>query len=300
MGYTNLVDTDLTNWNALRCTPSPSGNDSYIITTDGSGSVAAIQYAIPSDSLDRSCRLGVRTLSGIFTSGDRMEFRDGVSPKGDVFNIEDSTSSYGLADIGVTSSDQTDRVYIRFNNTAVQSIEVRNMRAANSSAPVPAMPVGSAAGATVGTDLLSFTGDYELEGYIVLYLDAYGWTEQGNPVDAQPIFFQAGPLTLTLDASGFIATSGGAVSTIKPTSQHVIIFEWGNGNHTISVDDETPVVAASAIVPADGTSYLGNNSAATKVAHAGEACLINKGEPTAQQRTNWQLLKQVLEDIVFQ
>jgi len=114
----------------------------------------------------------------------------------------------------------------------------------------------------------------------------YGWGTTGNPAHAECVLFEAGSLQVRLNASGFIETSGGAVSTKKLTANtlSVVTVAWDGVNHTIQVDGETPVSNASAIVPS-GTTYFGNRAAGDRSSHSAEHGAIYGRALTATEIT---------------
>jgi len=156
-----------------------------------------------------------------------------------------------------------------FLDTGGVDIEIRNIRFVNSSAPAAGFPNGSLTNANYLKDILTFLYTYTATTTFQVPIMPYGWSDDGNPADAEAVLLEAGAFQLKISAAGLIETSGGAISTKKLTANmlSVITVECDGINHTLQVDGETPVIAASAIVPS-GTSYDGNSAAGTKPSHA--------------------------------
>jgi hypothetical protein len=292
-GATNLVDTDLSDgaaWSGgAKVSVVDVGNGEFDVMFDGTGAAAFTDLNIGSASLDRTATCMAKIVSGSIPAGTNLfVFRGSFTFKGTSYNLENLTSEYQEISCHVTSADATDQVAFRLDNATPVTIRIKLMRAVDSAVKHPAFIDDTAAGEAYGTDLNACSPTWPSEGYAVIPLTAYGWSDTGNPADAQPIIFEAGTFTVFVNASGFYETSGGAISTKKPADgvQSIIIVEWDGVNHTISVDNESPVSSASAIVPS-GDLYIGNTAGGTKVAHSAEAVTINSGSPTTEERETW-------------
>jgi hypothetical protein len=285
-GATNLVDTDLTNWDRGPSTAiADQGNAIYRVTVS-----AASQYvldAITTASLDRVGSCQARLISGTLSNGSVLRFQDGGTPRGTAADLTSLSSSWSSVKCSVTSADQTTRLVAAFVSTDAV-IEFRWMRAVDSTVAHPAFPDGSTAAASYGGDSIVCTPTYAASGYAVIPFVPYDWSDTGNPANAQPLIFESGSFTVGLDASGFYTTNGGAVSTKKPVADtlSIIIVTWDGTNHTITVDNETEVSASSAIVPS-GTLYVGNTAAGSKEAHAAMGCYIANGRLTTSSKNLW-------------
>jgi len=187
----------------------------------------------------------------------------------------------GLSD-GIGSGGNLDS----YQGDGTSAIEVENVRTVALTAPAAAFPDNSPASTAYATDVLTFLHTYTATTTFQVPIMPNGWGGAGNPADAEAVLLEAGALQLKLSAAGFIETSGGAVSTKKLTADtlSVITVECDGINHTLQVDGETPVVAASAIVPS-GTSYYGNLAAGTKPSHALEHIAIWARALTAAEIT---------------
>jgi len=274
-GDENDVDTDLTavGWLKLGTNPpvvTHQGGGVYRVTFAGADT-KFLRHLLADLSLDRYGRCEGRLISGSFTDdlSNIMGFRTaGGGRVGDSYSLVDLTSSWQVMDSSVTSASQTARLELR-SNTSAAVIEIRTTRAANSKAPAAGFTDLSPAGTDYLRDLLTFLHTYTATTTFQIPIMPYGWSDDGNPADAEAVLLEAGAFQLKLSPAGFIETSGGAVSTKKLTADtlSVITVECDGVNHTIQVDGETPVVAASAIVPS-GTSYVGNLAAGTNPSHA--------------------------------
>jgi hypothetical protein len=291
-GATNLVDTDLSNassWAQFDTTVSETASYTYLVSWDNEASFAGIIETIASSANDRIARCEMRLVSGIIPSSieNYISFREAGALRGTGYLLENLSSDWEQIDCHVTSAETTDQLVIRVEPGVTATIEVRNVRAVDSTAPAAAFPNGSPANTTYGTDVNSCTPTFASSGLIAIPFDPYFWSDTGNPADAQAVIFEATGLSVVIDASGFFATSTGATSTKKPVSDtlSVIMVAWDGGNHYITVDDETPVSAVSAVVPSS-TAYIGNTSAGTKPSHAAQHTAFFDRILLTQERTD--------------
>ena len=277
-GVTNLVDPDLTNW------PTGGGRVNitesshvYTLSFDGTGAEAVYTPDPASAALDRYGSFEARIVSGSISPGNNfVSFGSATGDKnGNFYDMENLTSEWQVVDFSVDNAITTDRVVLVLANSTPVDIEIRNMRAVDLSAPAAAFPDGSGAGATYGTDLLSASPTLAAQGTIYIPWINYGWSNDQNPIAVGARLLSATGYEVYLDASGFIRTTGGAISTKKTIDDTLTVaaVTWDGVNQTIRVDDETVVSVASAGVPS-GTLYHGNNSGATAPGHAAGAPLI--------------------------
>jgi len=150
-----------------------------------------------------------------------------------------------------------------------KTILVKDPRAVKSSAPAAGFTDDSPAGTDYAKDGLTFVHTYTASASIQFTIMPYGWSDDGNPDDAECVLFESGAFRLKLTAAGFIEIDGTAVSTKKLTANTLSVasVKYDGVNHTLQVDGETPVVAASAIIPS-GTSYVGDAAAGGKSSHS--------------------------------
>ena len=262
-GATNLVDTDITNWTALQTAvvtnPSPYV---YRVTFDGSVS-SIVRYRFANASLDRYGKCQMRLVSGSTTSGDSyFSFRDGSSvQRGTKQQLSIVGSDWTDVECSVTSSDATIELVIRGEAAEVFTVEVRYMRATDSTSAYPPFPDGSTAGATYGNDLGYVTPSWGSAATIYIPAATYQWANAANPAGAQAVLFSATNFELNLDASGNIQTASGAATTDKFTANTFQnVWAYADGvNHGVAVDDDAYQTTADSNLPS-GNAYLLNKS----------------------------------------
>jgi len=263
-GDENLLPTDPSSFNA---------NEANVDITDLGGGAYLIKQ--PNAPLKDLMQSGL-TLSGDYTvTFDLRNNPTSIQPGQLRVNTDGNTyfSAVPPSDwttVTVTANESSgSTITFRAFSGGVE-YEIRNIRFVNSSAPAAGFTDGSPAGTDYIKDGLTFSGIYTSPVTLQMAVRTYGWSDDGNPVNAECVLFEAGPFQLLLSATGLIQTNGGAISTKKLSASawSVITVICDGVNHTIQVDGETPVVAASAILPADGTSRLGDRADGLRTSHA--------------------------------
>jgi len=245
----------------------------YRMSFDGTGGTPIVLFAIPEAANNRCGQCSARIVSGTPDSLDRIDFRTaGAGTTGTPIDVDNLGSDFSTERFCATTSDTASKfVGIRIKNNTPLVIEIMDMRAVGSTAPSAGYPYQSPVGTDYAKDILTFLRTFTVTATMQFTVTPYGWSDDGNPVDAEAVLFESGALRLKLSAAGFVEIDGTAVSTKKLTANtlSVITVKYDGVNHTLQVDGETPVVVASSIIPS-GTSYVGNNAAGTHPSHAVE------------------------------
>lgn len=197
-GATNLVGTRLDlDWidSSSGVVTTDVGNGVYEIVFNGTNA-SVVRANMASAANNRVCCCQARLMSGSFdgVSTDYLALRDPSNVvKGEVFALDSLGNEWTDVCFHVTDADTTSNIVFRSENTQAATIQVRNMRAVDSTAPFPAFPDGSTAGATYGPDIPTITGiPWTDEGCIIQCIKADGWGHIDNPNNTYPRFFSAG------------------------------------------------------------------------------------------------------------
>jgi len=276
-GATNLVSTVLTDagsWGGTGVTPSfvgydVDGNAEYDLAFDGDGTARAFSdLDIPSASLDRVNVCQAKIQSGALDSGTNyFAFRGSFATKGTTYDATANlTSDYQEIVTSVTSADVTDQWVIRINNTVPVTIRVKLMRAADSSAPVPAFLDGTGAGETYGTDLVSCTPTWGAAGAILQQVQPYGWSAADNPANVNARLWNsdgANVNTLIQTGSGKPQFEGTlADSALLSNTLSVVAETWNGTTTTIRKDAGLVDSTLNSAIPS-GDLIVGNYLAGT-------------------------------------
>lgn len=313
-GATNFVSSDVLNdWSANNVTKSGTLQETLITSSVGSNlqyieqigaassdSKQIITFAAKPNGVDYllvrlsaltstfvTVKIDDGTVTGPATglTASNVRWRNLGEGWYEISVFSDSISA-GFVTPGVFLSDG---VNIPYNGDGVSGVYIRHMRAMQGVVSrFPRFQDGSPRSESYGTDGLSFSYTYSSAFGLLMRRKAYDWSDSDNPVDPEPVIYQAGSFEVRVNASGFIETSGGAVSTQKSTADtEQDIYVYCDGvNHTISVDGETPVVAASAILPTGSTTYYLNNSSATKADQATAVGIVYNRDVQEDERTS--------------
>jgi len=148
--YQNLVDTDLTNWTNTLGTVTVSEPEAnvYRLVVSNPGTTSTLDFDLTTASTDRVAAFDIRRVSGTGVDGDFVAFTDGNTVRGDTtkFDMPDITDEWTSETALVTSAEQTNRLRFRFGGETTITIEVRLMRATNTTEAAPAFPDGTGAG----------------------------------------------------------------------------------------------------------------------------------------------------------
>jgi len=298
-GDENLVDTDITavGWNKGDSTVSVTDYEYKITVLDFSNNLRYSLVTTPGESycLTFLCKKGTKTVYNTrvhdFTAAAEVAFTingDSSATGPRAFTTEIDATSYSLITVKFTApaGSVSCGVYLS-NDDSVGTQFIKNVRCVESSACAAGFPDGSPALTDYAKDILTFLHTFTATATLQFTATPYGWSDDGNPVDAECVLFESGAFRLKLSAAGFIEIDGTVTSTKKllANTLSVITVKYDGVNHTLQVDGETPVVAASAIIPS-GTSYVGDNAAGTKTSHAVEHIAIYDDKlMTAEQIT---------------
>jgi hypothetical protein len=260
-GATNLVADDLTTWtdSGPVTTTSPSAGV-YRVTATGAGSVTD---TFASASLDRTGSYQARLISGD-PSGSYVSHQLSTVDKGTPADLSSLTSGWSdTFDFKVTTADSTDSSAIVIASACV--IEFRNMRVVDSDTMHPGFEIGSAAGATYGTDLVTCSPTWGTEGTIFQVFDPYGWSGTGT-IGANAFLWLtsagqlgyiaggSGKLLYDVNATPDLALSSGAITGGVQTAR----FCWDGVNTAGSYNDEAKVSQAGTDTPS-GTLTIGGS-----------------------------------------
>jgi len=271
-----------------RCTTVLEDWDIASVTISADGDVLTAVNAASGDKYADSYTAGIGTTwTATFDleliSGDPTDWRSGLGEAGGLPVTTEDLSAMSIGDVkrvsvtGTTSTTQVRIIAIEYNDSGTSSLVVKisNPRLVESTAPAAGFPDLSPAGTDYLKDILTFLHTFTATATMQFTVTPYGWGADGNPVAAECVLFESGAFRLKLSAAGFIEIDETCISTKKLTANtlSVITVKYDGVNHTLQVDGETPVVAASAIIPG-GTSYVGDTAAGDKTAHAVEHIAI--------------------------
>jgi len=179
--------------------------------------------------------------------------------------------------VAISLADTTNRLRFRFSGTTSIVFEVRNMRAADSTAPAAGFPDGSPAGTDYPVDLLSCSPTFANKGTIVVALEPYYWSDWANhPASGVSRILSTAGFNWEIvgtggDATIFRATSGEDVAISKsPVSGElcVVSFDWDEDTKIAGArfDDSGRQTFTYTNKPA-GTLYPGNNQNGDRPLH---------------------------------
>jgi hypothetical protein len=280
-GAENIVSDDVDTWTKDNVTVSTS-TEEYTLTDDATDARHQTIFASssPTDNENQAFCLDAKA-GTMETMGLVIRAKSGVFATA-VIDLTDasivSSSFDGLtatlrgewvsitAYHNISTGATTPAFYIRMKDNTTytgngDSMTIRNVRVVKDSDVChPGFEIASAAAEVYGADLVSCTIPSGLKSLYISRKSYGGWTNNDCPSTATPVIFKSGTFEVRVNASGFIETSGGAISTKKTDGTRQRIYVNADGaNHTIQVGDETPVVNASAISIPAGTANIGNN-----------------------------------------
>ncbi len=272
-GYTTLTDDDLTNTAAWvpasaggasnPVVSSPSAGVNQITFSTGVGETQVLKGTEPTTaSENRIITMEARLISGSFAGvwATKLRWRDGTTAKGTEYDLSNIGSGWGIFDVSVTSADQTTEITFVVSGVCDAVIQIRRIRSAVSTARMPPVPVGSAAGTVVAVDAPACTPTVGTSGTKVQAAFTYGYSGGDNPVNAAAKFWQSEGPTMAAQIPGAIQiygnNTGGSVTDGVIT---VISGDWNGTIHGARLNDGARITRADTDVPA-GTLYIGNRS----------------------------------------
>jgi len=284
-GATNLVDTDLTNWSVFN--PSDitvSEPSAYVYRLDHNGnSVSSVYDSFTQASLNRFGKCQARLVSGTLQSSDIFSLADNGVDRDFVDLSATLTSSWTDLEVNVTSAVQTNQLVFELAGSAAKVIEVRFVRATDTTYPVAPFPNGSAAGATYGADLLSCTPSWGSAGTIVQVVKPYGWLTANAP-NSFPATFSEDSLgngaSIRYDVGDTewvyddpIDATTVLSSTDITDSLQILSYAWDGVNIYGRLDKESEVSKVNSNTPS-ATLYIGDWSGGTREFHGLVATLL--------------------------
>ena len=303
-GATNLVDTDLTNWTASRSTTSDNGDNTYRLTDDNTSGQHTASFSTSTlDNDDNTFCIEIKagTLSDV---GIMIETRAGTFPTGtidltdcsfdqgalDALSVEDIGDGwcriFATENLGTGATQSKCTILLSNGSTfnylgdGTGYVEIRNMRAVDSTVAHPAFPDGSSAGATYGSDLLTCTPTFGSQGTIVQAVKPYGWKDADYPLSAAR-YFQANVWAEAWTSYNILYFDGTTNLFSESNSVRLNIgdldiqsFDWDGDLIGIRTNEFGTRKTATQTASPAGTLYIGNKSDGTRPFHGAFVTLI--------------------------
>ena len=225
------------------------------------------------------------------TPSDDMRFSIPAGATG-IYNFtlpSTATSSTGTIIMGLGVIPTTNTGLVRFEE----------FRIVNSSAPAAPFPDGSAAGTSVGVDLVSCTPTWGASGTIVQAVTPYGWNSAGGGAPINPLstrFFQADSAA-AFGSTGITADYGTPTISTGDTivdGLQVFAYDWTTGVGGWRYDSNVRKTVSGTITAPSGTMYIGNNTATTVDFHG---ALVTGIVPWVLSDAEYEILRVGLQNL---
>lgn len=253
-GATNLVDTDLTNWTQTSLAITEPSTGVYRVTVPAS-STSYANVAIAGGFINRIGSFQARLISGTPAGTCYMTFANGGSSTGVNASFIGLGADWTPLEFSRTSATNTDGVFLyALSQPTEVVIEIRYIRAVDSTVAHPAFPDGSAAAAAYGIDTVLCLPTWAANGTLVQAIVPYGYTGNGPSGAGARIYEQNNGLAYR-PSSIIVAGSGGAPSLndgtgVSEGSVTVLSMDWDGVDIGARFDDGTRLTATEADTPA--------------------------------------------------
>ena len=296
---TNLVDTDLTNW-GNNLYNSDNGDYTYNVA------FPALEYATNFQYTGLAANPYTVKLQAKLISGNPANVIVRLQEWGGSYSNFATESLSALSDewtdiipSGISGA-YTSQALIIYNTTDEHActISVRSVRCVNSTAPAAPFPDGSAAGASVGVDLVTCTMPSLTEGTIVQAAIPDGWNL--TPLDTYTRLFKATDLQCYTNPFGTPVSEPSLVgaTTLGCDSQivaglNILSYDWSGVDIGLRCGDNSRLTSVDANVPS-GTLYIGNTNTISRPFHG---ALVTGIVPWVLSDAEYEILRVGLQNL---
>lgn len=278
-GATNLVDEDLAGagWVTAGAgsitRSSPETGIARLQWNGDGGTVLQDNGTVASGSFNRVANCQARLISGTpaGSSTDYMAFRNSGTVQGTRYALSSLTSEWQDIECSVTSASPTNQLDFRAENASQLVIEVRYMRATDTTSAMAPFEVGSSAGATYASDDINITGvTYPSDARLYIGTAAYHWSGNSNPETTSPRYFDSSNSDCLVSVTNSRVSIGGQANvagTPTDSTTTILVAGWDGVNVTARYGDGTAVSIVSATRPS-GTLTIGTATSIVRTMHA--------------------------------